>query len=64
MPVFVGAGTSSFAKGDGGVGFSRITTTQRTALSNPVSGQVIFNTTSGVLEFYDGSGWFNCWISK
>ena len=58
MPVFVGAGTSSFAKGDGGVGFSRITTTQRNALSNPVSGQVIFNTTSGVLEFYDGSGWF------
>ncbi len=57
MPVFVGAGTSSFAKGDGGVGFSRLTTTQRNALSGPVQGQVIFNTTTGVLEYYDGSAW-------
>ena len=57
MPVFVGAGTSSFAKGDGGIGFSRLTTTQRNALSGPVQGQVIFNTTTGVLEYYDGSAW-------
>ena len=28
MPVFVGAGTSSFAKGDGGIGFTRLNTTQ------------------------------------
>ena len=57
MPVFVGAGTSSFAKGDGGIGFSRLTTTQRNALSGTVQGQVIFNTTTGVLEYYDGSAW-------
>ena len=57
MPVFVGAGTSSFAKGDGGFGFTRLTTTQRDALSEPVQGQVIFNTTTGVLEYYDGSAW-------
>ena len=57
MPIFVGAGTSSFAKGDGGIGFSRLTTTQRNALSGTVQGQVIFNTTTGVLEYYDGSAW-------
>ena len=58
MPVFVGAGTSSFLKGDGGVGFSKLTTSQRDALSGVAQGQVIFNTSTGVLEFYDGSGWF------
>ena len=58
MPIFVGAGTSSFAKGSDGVGFSRVTTTQRNAISSPISGQVVFNTTTGVLEFYDGTGWY------
>ena len=57
MPVFVGAGTSSFMKGDGGIGFTRLTTTQRNALSGVVNGQVILNTTTGVLEYYDGSAW-------
>ena len=57
MPIFVGAGTSSFMKGDGGIGFTRLTTTQRDALSGAVNGQVILNTTTGVLEFYDGSAW-------
>ena len=57
MPVFVGAGTSSFAKGGDGVGFSRLNTTQRNALSGVAGGQVIFNTSTGVLEFYDGSVW-------
>ena len=57
MPVFVGAGTSSFMKGDGGVGFTRVTTTQRNAISGAVNGQVILNTTTGVLEYYDGSTW-------
>ena len=56
MPVFVGAGTSSFMKGSDGVGFSRINTTQRDALT-AVQGQVIFNTSTGVLEYYDGSSW-------
>ena len=57
MPIFVGAGTSSFMKGDSGVGFTRLTTTQRNALSGAVNGQVILNTTTGVLEYYDGSAW-------
>ena len=57
MPVFVGAGTSSFMKGDGGVAFTRVTTTQRNAISGPIEGQVILNTTTGVLEYYDGSSW-------
>ena len=57
MPIFVGAGTSSFAKGSDGIGFTRLNTTQRDAISGPVSGQVIFNTSTGVLEYYDGSSW-------
>ena len=56
MPVFVGAGTSSFMKAGDGVGFTRLNTTQRNALS-AVQGQVIFNTSTGVLEYYDGSSW-------
>ena len=59
MPVFVGAGTSSFMKASEGIGFTRLTTTQRDALSGTsrVQGQVIFNTTTGVLEIYDGTAW-------
>ena len=56
MPVFVGAGTSSFMKASDGIGFTRLNTTQRNALT-AVQGQVIFNTTTGVLEYYDGSNW-------
>ena len=56
MPIFVGAGTSSFVKGSDGIGFTRLNTTQRNALS-PVQGQVIFNTTTGVLEIYAGTAW-------
>ena len=56
MPIFVGAGTSSFMKGSDGIGFTRINTTQRDALT-AVQGQVIFNTSTGVLEYYDGSSW-------
>jgi len=56
MPVFVGAGTSSFMKGSDGIGFTRLTTSQRNSLT-AVQGQVIFNTTTGVLEYYDGSAW-------
>ena len=33
MPVFVGAGTSSFMKGSDAVGISTMTTSERTALS-------------------------------
>ncbi len=56
MPVFVGAGTSSFMKGNDGIAFTRLTTSQRNSLT-AVQGQVIFNTTTGVLEYYDGSSW-------
>ena len=56
MPVFVGAGTSAFMKGDGGVGYTRLTTTQRNALT-AVEGQVIYNSTTNVLEYYTGSAW-------
>ena len=56
MPIFVGAGTSSFMKSSGGLGFSRITSTQRDALT-AVEGQVIYNTTTNVLEYYTGSSW-------
>lgn len=57
MPVYVGAGTSSFMKGPSGIAFTQLTTSQRNALSSPIQGQVIFNTESGVLEFYNGSAW-------
>ena len=62
MPIFVGAGTSSFAKGTGGVGFSQITTSTRDALSGIVEGQVIFNTTTDKLQIYVGSQWVD--VSK
>ena len=42
MPVFVGAGTSSFMKGDGGVGVSTMTTAERNSLSGVKKGQIIF----------------------
>ena len=57
MPIFVGAGTSSFMKGGGGVGVSQITTTQRDALTNVEQGQIIFNTTKGKVETYNGTTW-------
>ena len=56
MPIFVGAGTSSFMKSDGGVGFSRRSTSQRDNLT-AVEGQVIYNTDTNVLEYYNGSDW-------
>ena len=57
MPIFVGAAQSSFAKSDGGVGVSQVTTSQRDAISNPEAGQLIYNTTTGNLQIYDGSAW-------
>lgn len=57
MPVFVGAGTSSFMKASDGVGVSTMTTTQRNALSGVKEGQIIFNTTINLAEYYDGSAW-------
>ena len=57
MPVFVGAGTSSFMKGDGGVGVSTMTTTERNALSGVKKGQFIFNETVNLAQYWDGSAW-------
>ena len=57
MPVFVGAGTSSFMKGSDGAGMSILTTTQRDNLSGVRAGQFIYNSTKGMAEYYDGSGW-------
>ena len=58
MPVFVGAGTSSFMI-ENGVGLARLNTTQRNALSgsNLNQGQMIYNTTTNKIEFYNGSEW-------
>lgn len=35
----------------------RMTTTQRDAIATPSAGMVIFNTTTGVLNFHNGSAW-------
>ena len=57
MPVFVGAGTSSFMKGDGGVGVSTMTTAERNSLSGVKKGQIIFNETLNLAQYYDGTAW-------
>ena len=57
MPVFVGAGTSSFMKGGDGVGVSTMTTTERNALSGVKKGQFIFNESINLAQYYDGSDW-------
>ena len=57
MPIFVGAGTSSFMKGSGGVGVSTMTTAQRNALSGVKKGQFIFNNSLGLAQYYDGTDW-------
>ena len=57
MPVFVGAGTSSFMKGGDGVGVSTSTTTIRNALSGVRPGQMVFNYTTNLMEYYNGSSW-------
>jgi uncharacterized protein (TIGR02145 family) len=40
-----------------GVLISRLTTTQRNAVSNPAEGLIIYNTTTDKFEYYDGSAW-------
>ena len=57
MPIFVGAGTSSFMKGSGGVGVSTVTTAQRNALSGVKKGQFIFNESLNLAQYYDGTSW-------
>lgn len=57
MPVFVGAGTSSFMKGADGVGVSTATTTTRDAISGVRPGQMVFNHTTNLMEYYNGTAW-------
>ena len=57
MPVFVGAGTSSFMKDADGVGMSTATTSIRDALTGVRPGQMIFNHTTSLMEYYNGSAW-------
>ena len=52
MPVFVGAGTSSFMKDAEGVGMSTATTTTRNAISGPRPGQMLFNHSTNLMEYY------------
>ncbi len=41
----------------GALNLPNYTTTQRDALSSPATGTIIFNTTDGVIEIYDGTEW-------
>ena len=56
MPVFVGTGTSSFMKVIiDGVGMSTATTTTRDAISGVRPGQMLFNHTTNLMEYYNGT---------
>ena len=57
MPIFVGAGTSSFLKDADGVGIPQQTTTQINNMTGMVAGQIVYDTDLSVVKFYDGSGW-------
>ena len=59
MGIFVGAGTSSFLKDNGGVGVTRMSTSTRDGLSgaNRVEGQIIYNTDKDALQIWNGSNW-------
>ena len=58
MPVFVGAGTSSFLKDTDGVGIAQRTTTQINNMSGMVAGQIVYDSTAKLVKFYDGTSWF------
>lgn len=40
-----------------GIGFPNMTETQRDAISSPKDGLTVFNTTTGKLDYYNGSAW-------
>ena len=44
---------------DNALGLKSYTTTQRNALSSPQAGDTIYNSTTGTIDFYNGSGWFS-----
>ena len=35
-----------------------VTTTQRDALSSPQAGDTVYNSSTGTIDFYNGTGWF------
>ncbi len=41
----------------GTIPFTRMTTTQRDAIANPANGLFIYNTTTNVLNFFNGTAW-------
>jgi len=57
MPVFVGAGHSSFMKDTDGIGMSSQTTTEINNMTGMVAGQIVFDETVGAVKFYNGTSW-------
>ena len=57
MPVFVGAATSAFMKGDKGVGLPNLTTAQRNAGVGTVTGTMILNTNTNSIQTWLGTAW-------
>ena len=57
MPIFVGAGTSSFLKDNDGVGISQRSSTQINSMTGMVAGQIVYDTDSNVVKYYDGTDW-------
>ena len=44
---------------DNSLKLKNVTTTQRDALSSPQAGDMVYNTTEGTIDFYNGSAWFS-----
>lgn len=44
-----------------GLGLSRLTTSQRDAISNPLHGLTIFNTTDSLIEYWNGECWLKAY---
>ena len=57
MPVFVGAATSAFMKGDKGIGLPNLTTSARNAGVGTVTGTMILNTTTNSIQTWLGTAW-------
>ena len=57
MPVFVGAATSAFMKGDKGVGLAYLTTAARNAGVGTGVGTMILNTNTNSIQTWLGTAW-------
>ena len=44
---------------DNSLKLKNVTTSQRDALSSPQAGDMVYNTTEGTIDFYNGSAWFS-----